>query len=1447
MSTFLHVKFGSGRPPEHAHQLPFAHEIEEDPSRTALHESLKTDVQRNGVIRYLEQNFKEGSYVHDVVSSRDSEHGMYALVCKNWARSVGDPKLHLSLYIYQDDRHVATWVSPPSLFPSNCHADAYFQHAYTDRSVSYSRSGDENDPPPEGAGADPYSTAEALEAAASRAPTPAPASPDGDRPRFNRPAAAPDSDEDGVEPPFETNGLSSKPGSPTSIAKRADTRSPGAPDEAAGHKQDGDERSGEASIRQSAPAAEHPKNDEVKREAETTRSSRSSRRQRRHSTSSVDELEDDTAYPIVKSKPIGRTLSRRSPTLSPPPPPRRGARPQSDRDKKEEEQERKGDSSGDDAAPAGRDQKDRRRQRSQRRRQLSPEQPSRSPSPRQTSRSPSPSRRQPPTRPAEGGRRAARSTSPSAPEASRSPSPVIASRAPTEGRSSRRRRSPSPEVTEPEPRSTTRGRESARPTPTPVPSAPAPFERTPSWRSVSRNRHRRDDSDEDTLVRGNLDDHELDIPAGGETTLLEAKRRSASKDRSARRTRPEPKDEGFDPKEVEKPPVPPPRTTAKAVLGGWLKSVGTLLKMEGELAAGEVEQKVLEHEVDEEKARAQRKEERRMRREARAARRAARAKQEEAEVPKLRAAGRAAAGASDTEIRAEERKEEKGAERRRDKDRDRGRERAPAVEHGENDRAARRPKGGADNDAKVDARRARDVSPDPPRVDARHERSSRHRHHGSSNVESPFEVDDEEGFAAPSRRGRAMSVSATFDKGMQHLRKSVADIVSNVSTPREEAKSSRSEKEERRRRQEAEDEEGVHECRRRRDRLQEEEPTTRQAIAPRRQESLSEDEPDIPSTRSTRRRDDRSHPRRPARTDSTSHLEDVRAPSRSNHSHSRRRPPRPPSPSESSAAETVSTRRRDESADSIGSRRERSPEAGVRRPVIVNESEEEALPQARSKPTVTGAFACLHFLRSLADIDMFYWTGNHPDSPDVPRRVRPSAYGRADSPPRSPVAQRDQRFLQNIEHAPRRIARDAEHLTGRAFDYAREKVGEVEEKLRRVEHRGERQRQERFEEPYVRDGPASRRPSPLTTTATKHDSALPPIVSPNSPIRLPRSHGPHEGPLRPQPVRPASYRTTVSRPTSSYKPNESEEDESSDANHPAGRRRAHSASSSDEDDCSRRSRPSAVRPSLPASEGTSSYRFPPPASAPSSAAFSDRSFPRSDLESEFDNSEPDSRHPYQDRNVRSAAPSPSLSTEPEPVTQRGRNISFTRSKGESYDPFGSSSEESEDSEVEDEREREQERRSRTTVGGAAPSAAQRWDRRGDTYDDEDLQEQADGRRPFSRTTVGQALAPRLAGSASNPSRSSGRPPTFSPTTSSSRSPYSSSYNSRFAPPSHSTRYSPSFQDDDPRFSPSQKHSPSSSPPPEPKQRTKVGVNGSAQTFGRFGAPVSRRAARRLGL
>lgn len=101
---FLHLKFGVGRPPPHEHEvhegggsapqlLLFAHEIELDPAIHSrnLHETLRTDVQRAGIARWLEQNFKEDAYIYDVVHRRQGDRGMFALVTKNWARSVGDP------------------------------------------------------------------------------------------------------------------------------------------------------------------------------------------------------------------------------------------------------------------------------------------------------------------------------------------------------------------------------------------------------------------------------------------------------------------------------------------------------------------------------------------------------------------------------------------------------------------------------------------------------------------------------------------------------------------------------------------------------------------------------------------------------------------------------------------------------------------------------------------------------------------------------------------------------------------------------------------------------------------------------------------------------------------------------------------------------------------------------------------------------------------------------------------------------------------------------------------------------------------------------------------------------------------------------------------------------------------------------------------------------------
>lgn len=103
MSRFLHLKFASGRPPPVAASLPWSHEV--DPARDSLHDTLASDVQREGVVRYLQQNFPEGTYVHDVVHEREGDAGMYVLCTKNWARSVGDP-VRSALFILPTEKQL---------------------------------------------------------------------------------------------------------------------------------------------------------------------------------------------------------------------------------------------------------------------------------------------------------------------------------------------------------------------------------------------------------------------------------------------------------------------------------------------------------------------------------------------------------------------------------------------------------------------------------------------------------------------------------------------------------------------------------------------------------------------------------------------------------------------------------------------------------------------------------------------------------------------------------------------------------------------------------------------------------------------------------------------------------------------------------------------------------------------------------------------------------------------------------------------------------------------------------------------------------------------------------------------------------------------------------------------------------------------------------------------
>ncbi|GAA5841774.1 hypothetical protein JCM11251_004061 [Rhodosporidiobolus azoricus] len=918
MPPFLHVKFTAGRPPDFAGSLPFAHEV--DPAKDSLPDSLKTDVQREGVLRYLRNNFVEGHLVHQVVHEREYDN-MYALLTNNWRRSTGDGKLHLSLYIYQEDRHCATW------------------HAYTDRSVSYSREGNENDPPPEGT--DAYSTPEAMAAAAaSRAASPVAASPVTDRPRFDRPAATPGSDDDeGPSAPPPVNPLPASVGGRSSRSSKKhrpaqatqegwdapppDEEQPPLDDWIKPHQGESDasDDNGVAPIKRRVPEEEE----------RSSRSSHSKKPARSESSSGGEDL-SKPAYPFLKSKPLRQPTSR-SPSRSPSPPPRssrhsrrdRSASPGSSTPAPSRSTRRKNHSSSrsperSDNPPTTRsprrhrdenveEPEKQRSSRSARHRptQSQPPPSSRSPSrtvfsrhsscSKRTERAASASPSPPPPTPSTRNRQASlspeRSASPprhrsNARETaekverkvqekvkkreepdrslSRSRSGSRSASPPPKSRSSRHRTSLRSTVTEavdkqhvnnpdsrspsPPPRSDRRSRSSpprpahpgprtkeekpkcsdrraesvssdrsaspdfpargergrSPPRPTAPPDSPPPLDHTPSWRSVSRNRHRRaDDSDDDTLVRGDLVDRALDIPAGGEVSLLDSKKRSASKDRSSRKPRPVVRDEGFDPSEVEKPPPsPPPKPTAKAVLGEWFKSVGALLKTEGDLVAHTVEEKVLKVEVHEEEARAKRKEERKRRREVRAARRAEREVEEEERALQIAAEDdqKAAKRAGDLKRRAAElqQKEEKAEEEQEhalEELRHRGASRASrSIKPTEEDnadpdtkrRSSRHGRPPTDFEDAPDmpakkstpqrssSRSARHSKP--AEQDIAHVRSSRHRHRGSANVESPSEL-EEPAPAHPPARHRALSFSATVDAGLKNLRESVVKMVSH--------------------------------------------------------------------------------------------------------------------------------------------------------------------------------------------------------------------------------------------------------------------------------------------------------------------------------------------------------------------------------------------------------------------------------------------------------------------------------------------------------------------------------------------------------------------------------------------------------------------------------------------------------------------------------------------
>lgn len=95
-SPFLHLKFALGRPPHFGLHIPFSYLLSATIACSSksvdelLSDGLKTDVQREGIGRYLVNMFKEGSKVHEIVRERVGDEGEYVLVNKNWHRSSGD-------------------------------------------------------------------------------------------------------------------------------------------------------------------------------------------------------------------------------------------------------------------------------------------------------------------------------------------------------------------------------------------------------------------------------------------------------------------------------------------------------------------------------------------------------------------------------------------------------------------------------------------------------------------------------------------------------------------------------------------------------------------------------------------------------------------------------------------------------------------------------------------------------------------------------------------------------------------------------------------------------------------------------------------------------------------------------------------------------------------------------------------------------------------------------------------------------------------------------------------------------------------------------------------------------------------------------------------------------------------------------------------------------------
>lgn len=93
-TPFPHIKFAPGpSAPEFAPRVLFAHELalSTQPRAELLPETLVGDSSRDGIVRFLLNNFEPASPIYQVVCERVADTSAFILLTNNWHRSQGDP------------------------------------------------------------------------------------------------------------------------------------------------------------------------------------------------------------------------------------------------------------------------------------------------------------------------------------------------------------------------------------------------------------------------------------------------------------------------------------------------------------------------------------------------------------------------------------------------------------------------------------------------------------------------------------------------------------------------------------------------------------------------------------------------------------------------------------------------------------------------------------------------------------------------------------------------------------------------------------------------------------------------------------------------------------------------------------------------------------------------------------------------------------------------------------------------------------------------------------------------------------------------------------------------------------------------------------------------------------------------------------------------------------